>query len=137
MIPVNRPNESVNEAEIILAEAANATSSSTVELAKIQSAATPINKKDLNILDAEELQGTASIDWSGPIEPLVKHIASLCQYKFIRLGNEPAIPIIVTLNMQNASIASILQNVAYLAGKKAYIRVDQHKNIIELRYGRI
>lgn len=127
-----------NSAEIQIAEAAESISKSLVKLASIQENATPPakNKKLVNP-DSWGLQGTASIDWSGPIEPLVKHICQVSKYTFRKLGQEPRIPIMITINSKNKPLAHILRDVHYLANDKAEIHVDQKKKVIELRYARI
>ncbi len=127
-----------NSAEIQIAEAAESISKAMVKLVSIQQSATPPlkNKKFVNP-DAWDMQGTASIDWSGPIEPLVKHISKASKYKFRKLGKEPSVPIIITINSKNRPLAHILRDVHYQANDKAEIRVYQRKKVIELRYATI
>ncbi len=126
-----------NRAEIQLAEAASSVSHSLVQLAKIQETATPPQKEEKFVNpDTWGMQGTASIDWSGPIAPLVEHIAKAGNYKFRKIGKEPSVPIIITLNTKNSPLAMILRDVHYQANSKAQIRVYQKKQVIELRYAR-
>lgn len=82
------------------------------------------------------MQGIASIDWSGPIGALVEHIAKAGNYKYRTLGTEPTIPVIITLNSKDKSLALILRDVHYQANGKAQIRVYKKKKVIELRYAR-
>ncbi|NQY43820.1 MAG: DotD/TraH family lipoprotein, partial [Legionellales bacterium] len=91
-----------NSAEIQIAEAAESVSKSLVKLVSIQQSATPpIREKKFVNPDAWDMQSTASIDWSGPIAPLVKHIAKASSYKFRSLGKEPSVPIIITISSKN------------------------------------
>ncbi len=78
--------------------------------------------------------GTADVDWSGPIIPLVEKIAEMSDYRLKVLGNEPAIPILVSISAKQAVIADILQNASLQAGKRAHILVFPATRIIEVRY---
>lgn len=78
--------------------------------------------------------GTADIDWTGPLEPLLEKIASMSNYALKTMGNTPAIPIIVSISQEKAMIADILKNACLQAGKRANIVVFPASKIIELRY---
>jgi defect-in-organelle-trafficking protein DotD len=78
--------------------------------------------------------GSISIDWSGPIQPLLEKMAHMTQYKLKIMGNEPPIPIIVSVTAKNAVIADIIKNAGLQAGKRANIVVYPNTRIIELRY---
>jgi len=53
------------------------------------------------------------------------------------LGKEPAVPVLVSLDVQDQSLAEILRNIDYQAGKKATIHVYPNSLVIELRYAKI
>ena len=78
--------------------------------------------------------GTADIDWTGPLAPLIKKIADLSDYHIKVLGKEPAIPIMVSIVQSKAVIADILKNAGLQAGRRANIMVFPQNRIIELRY---
>lgn len=78
--------------------------------------------------------GTADIDWTGPIEPLLEKIASMTDYTLKTLGSKPTIPIIVSVTQNHAIIADILKNASLQAGKRASVVVFPANKIIELRY---
>ena len=78
--------------------------------------------------------GTADIDWTGPIYPLLKKIAGMTEYQVKVFGTEPAIPLIVSITQQNAIVADILKNASLQASKGANIMVFPANRIIELRY---
>ncbi len=80
------------------------------------------------------MSGTADIDWTGPIEPLVRKLADMTDYKLKILGNAPAIPIIVSIFENKAVIADILKNAGMQAGKRANIVVFPANRVIEVRY---
>ena len=122
-------------AEAKIAQAAASVSNSLRELEATQQAATPPAK--VNNMPAPSSYGMAakaSIDWSGPIEPLVSQIAADSHYKLQVLGSAPAVPIIITISQQNVSIANILRNVGYQAGTYAETVVFPSTRIIQLRY---
>lgn len=81
--------------------------------------------------------GTADIDWTGPIEPLLRKLADLTDYKIKVLGNSPAIPIIVSITQNKAVIADILKNAGMQAGKRANIVVFPANRVIEVRYANV
>jgi defect-in-organelle-trafficking protein DotD len=80
------------------------------------------------------MSGTADIDWTGPIEPLVRKLADMTDYKIKVLGNAPGIPIIISISQEKAVIADILKNAGMQAGKRANIVVFPANRVIEVRY---
>lgn len=83
------------------------------------------------------MSGTVDIDWTGPIGPLVKKIADMTDYKVKILGNEPGIPIIISISQDNAILADILKNAGMQAGKRANLVVFPANRVIELRYAKM
>lgn len=75
-----------------------------------------------------------SIDWTGPIQPLVQQIAMAAGYRLRVIGSAPEIPIIIQLLEKNVPLAYILRDADYQAGTKADIVVYTSKRTIELRY---
>lgn len=83
------------------------------------------------------MSGKADIDWTGPIEPLVRKLAGMTDYKVKVLGNAPAIPIIISISQDNAIIADVLKNAGMQAGKRANIVVFPANRVIEIRYAKM
>ncbi|HVT61926.1 MAG TPA: DotD/TraH family lipoprotein, partial [Legionellaceae bacterium] len=81
-----------------------------------------------------KLQTHASVDWSGPIGELTERVAKAAHYHFRILGQEPALPILVSVRLKDTSLGEILRNLDYQAGNKASIHVYPSTNTIELRY---
>lgn len=75
-----------------------------------------------------------SIDWAGPVEPLVKQLASGTKMRVKVIGVEPAIPVIVSLRKRDASVYDILQDVRSQVRDKADILVFPSSGVIELYY---
>lgn len=133
--PMNNPSD---DASIKLAEAAVSVSDSMMEMAKIEKVITPPNKDNtLTIPNAYNLQARASVDWSGPIEELTARVAKSAHFKLRLLGTAPAVPILISLSIKDQSLAEILRNIDYQAGKKANIHVYPNSQVVELRYAKI
>lgn len=81
--------------------------------------------------------GLASIDWSGPIEPLLQRIADMSNYRVKILGPIPSIPVIVTVSCRERMLADILKDAGLQAGKRANLVVYPTSKIIELRYSAV
>jgi len=119
-----------------LAEAASSVTYSLNKMAQIQLAntpKTPFEKADkLNTIKG--MSNISSIDWNGPVEPILRKIAKAGKHKYRSLGKVPAIPVIVDLHMKNVPLADILRNTTYQTAGKARITYLEKEDIIELRY---
>lgn len=136
-VSVISDNKGARAAEIELAYAANSVSNSLQELAAIEKASHPQTKIPSPV--EPEMIGMgqlASIDWTGPIGPVVKKIADAAHYKLHVLGNPPAIPIIVSITAKDTPLADILRDAGFQCGNKANIVVYPASKIIELRYAK-
>lgn len=133
--PMNAPSD---DASMRLVEAASSVSNSMSELAAIEAAATPPISTGMPLPESENyaLQSKASVDWSGPIEPLLDRIARLTGFRLRVLGKVPAIPVLVSISAHNKSYADILRDAALQAGNKANVIIYSSGRIIELRYAK-
>ncbi len=133
--PYNDPSD---DASIKLAEAANSVSDSMLQMARVEKIITPPTKDNtLTIPNAYNLQARASVDWSGPVAELTEKIAKAAHFHLRVLGKAPAIPVLVSLSIEDESLAEILRNIDYQAGKRAYIHVYPNSQVVELRYAKI
>lgn len=133
--PVNNPSD---DATIKLAEAAVSVSDSMLEMARVEKVILPQNKDNtLTIPNAYNMQARASVDWSGPIEELTARIAKASHFKLRILGKEPSVPVLISLSSKDQSLAELLRDIDYQAGKKANIYVYPNNQVIELRYAKI
>lgn len=130
--PINEPSD---DATIKLAEAASSISNSMLEMTRIVKTVTPPSKDNvLTIPNAYNLQARASVDWSGPIQELTARIAKAAHYRLRVLGREPAVPVLISMNVKDVSLAEILRDIDYQAGDKATIHVYPNSQVVELRY---
>jgi defect-in-organelle-trafficking protein DotD len=133
--PVNNPSD---DASIKLAEAADSVSDSMQQMARVTKVIRPATKNNaLTIPNAYNLQAKASVDWSGPIAELTERVGKAANYNIRVLGKAPAVPILISLDVKDESLADILRNIDYQAGKKANIYVYPNRQVIELRYAKI
>lgn len=133
--PVNDPSDN---ASIKIAESASSVSNSMLDMAKVEKTILPAGKNNiLSIPNSYTLRARASVDWSGPIEELTARIAKAAHFRLLILGKEPAVPVLISINVKDESLAEILRHVDYQAGKKADIHVYPNRQVIELRYVKI
>ncbi|RMX05149.1 type IVB secretion system lipoprotein DotD [Legionella jordanis] len=133
--PVNNPSD---DATIKLAQAASSVSDSMLEIKRIEKVIIPQDKDNtLTIPNAYNLQARASVDWSGPIEEVTLRVAKAAHFRLRVLGKEPAVPILISLNDKDVSLAEILRDIDYQAGKKASLYVYPNSQVVELRYAKI
>jgi defect in organelle trafficking protein DotD len=118
-----------------IAEAAASVSHSLTNLEAVERAnMAPQTAKIYPNVSAVSIPGNSSIDWNGPLEPLVQQIAKATGYHVHIIGAAPLPPIIVTVHEDQAPNADILRNAALQVGTRAAIKTNPGKKIIELRY---
>jgi defect-in-organelle-trafficking protein DotD len=135
--PKVAPGYSIDKPESSLAEASYSISKSVADLAETAQAAHPIQ----DIAPAPSpasygMGGITTIDWSGPVEPLLKQIAQASNYHLRVLGTPPAIPVLVTVYKRNVMLGDALRDVGYQCGRRATVVVYPESNVIELRYAK-
>ena len=118
-----------------LDDAAAQISSSLNHLAALEQARTPKTKlpKPLNAKKVGMNQ-LASVDWTGPVEPLLKKLAFATHYKLKVLGNVPTVPILVSLNVTDVTMADVYRNIKFQTERFAHIVLYPKEHVIELRY---
>lgn len=127
----------ISNAQSSLAEASYSVSRSVVDLAETAQAAHPSPSLAPPPSPATYgMAGLATIDWSGPVEPLVRQIAKASNYRVRILGTPPAIPVLVTVYTKNAMLGDILRDVGYQCGRRAAVVVFPESRVIELRYAK-
>ena len=112
-----------------LTEAAVSVSRSLNELSSMEKAS--------RVGRTTDMSGAASVDWSGPVEPLLRQIALISGYRLRVLGVNPAIPVLVTVNAKDLPLGAIIRDVDLQCAKKAYVKVFPESRIIKLRYMRL
>jgi len=132
--PKQRRGSGVNvEKQLLMA--AESIEQSLMVLASAEKAKSP-PVLETNPLKSPEggMGGLVDLEWSGPIGPLVQKIADMTNYRAKVLGNEPAIPVLVSINATQTPLADVLQNASLQAGKRALVLVFPSDRVIEVRY---
>lgn len=120
-----------------LAEASYAVSRSIVSLSETAQAAHPMPDLEPPPNPASYgMGGLTSVDWSGPVEPLIQQIARTANYRVNVLGVPPAIPVLITIYDRNRMLADVLRDVGYQCGRRATVVVYPESRVIELRYAK-
>lgn len=118
-----------------IAEAASSVSQSLTSLEAVEKAnMAPQAAKMYPTVGQVPVPGVSSVDWNGPIEPLVRQIAKACGYRLKVIGEAPITPVIVTVHQQQASNADILRSAGLQAGNRATVTANSATKVIELRY---
>jgi defect-in-organelle-trafficking protein DotD len=127
----------LSKSEVSLAEASYSVSRSVVDLAETAQAAHPLpNLAPPPSPATYGMGGLATLDWSGPVEPLLKTVARASNYRLRVLGTPPAIPVIVTIYTKNTMLGDILRDIGYQCGRRATVVVYPGTGVIELRYAK-
>jgi len=136
-IAVISNDSGARNAETKLADAAVSVSESLQQLAEIERATHPQAKLPTPPAPASiGMAQMTSIEWNGPVGPLVEKIAVASHYKVRTLGTPPAIPVLISVSAKDTPLADILRDVGFQCGEKANIVVYPEKKIIELRYAK-
>lgn len=126
-----------SQADSSLAEASYAVSRSVVDLAEMAQAAHPERHPAAAPNPSSYgMGGLTSIDWSGPVEPLIQQIAQATQYRMRVLGRSPAIPVLVTVYSKNIMLGDALRDIGYQCGRRASVVIFPGSRVIELRYAK-
>lgn len=135
--PPQPPPTKLDAASASLAEASYSVSRSIVSLSETAQAAHPIpNLGPAPNPMSYGMSGLTSVDWSGPIEPLVRQLAKTANYRVRVLGRAPSIPVLVTIYDKNMMLADIFRDVGYQAGRRATLIVYPEERVVELRYAK-
>ena len=132
-----RPPDPLNSTEASLAEASYSVSRGISSLSETAQAAHPLPQlQPPPNPESYGMAGVTSIDWSGPVEPLVRQIAKAANYRVRVLGAPPAIPVLVTLYDKNRMLADVLRDVGYQCGRRATVLIFPESRVIELQYAK-
>lgn len=82
----------------------------------------------------QELRRTVSVDWVGPIEPIMRRLADRAGYDMQVNGDMPPAPVVVTLNVRQKSVIDVLRDLGLQVGQRADVVVDPEHRIVELNY---
>jgi defect-in-organelle-trafficking protein DotD len=131
------PAGNPSSTDVSLAEASYSVSQSISSLSEIAQASHPLPALDPPPNPASYGMGQlTSIDWSGPVEPLVRQLANASGYRLRVIGAKPGIPVLVTIYAKNNMLADVIRDVGYQCGRRAAIVIFPESRVIELRYAK-
>lgn len=117
-----------------LATAADRASSALQTLASIEQAKNPSVAVQA-VPDAPmELRRTVSVNWVGPIEPLLLSLSDRAGYQMRVNGDKPPVPVVVSVQAREKSVIEVLRDIGLQAGRRADIIVDPASRTVELNY---
>lgn len=77
---------------------------------------------------------TISVDWHGPLVPLVKKIADIAHYRVKIFGDTPALPPLVSLTKTNTFLSDILKDATLQVNNRVRVVVYPSSQVIEVHY---
>lgn len=80
------------------------------------------------------LGSRVQVDWTGPIEPLMREIAAFAGYNFKVVGMSPAIPVLISSIHDDVEIGDIAREAHLQAKERADIVIYPKNKTIEIRY---
>jgi len=82
----------------------------------------------------EELNRLFSVEWRGPLEPLLEGMAKEIGYKFVRTGSAPASPVMVSVYRTDEPIWRVIRDAGTLVTSEAAVVLNPRERTIEVRY---
>jgi len=120
-----------------LAQAADRAANALDTLASIEQVRTPTDLPPLAASAPPELRRSITVNWVGPAEPIAKKLADRASYQFMQTGNPPETPVIVSINVRNQPVIETMRDLGLQLGKRAQLKVDPNKKVVELSYGNV
>lgn len=123
-----------DKVSMMLAQAADRASNALETLAAVEQKRTPSANVSAIQGAPAELRRAVTINWIGPVDQITKMLADRASYSFVALGNEPATPVVVSVNVTNKPVIEILRSIGLQLGARADVHVDSAVKLVELRY---
>jgi defect-in-organelle-trafficking protein DotD len=121
--------------EVKLADAADKAAAALQSLSAVEQVRTPAPIAPVTPEPTDGLENRMSVDWTGPVEPLLSRLAARAGYTFRQLGWAPAVPLVVQVDTKNRPIYETLRDVGLQIGSRGSLVVDADRQTVELNYG--
>lgn len=118
----------------MLADAADRASDALQRLAAIEQKRTPAVRIEPFHDAPPALRRAITVNWIGPVEGVAALLADRAGFEFRTFGSAPPTPVIVSIDAENRPVIEVLRDVGLQLGKRADIRVDGTRNVVELHY---
>lgn len=117
-----------------LAKSADRTSLALDRLSAVETTRTPVpDPGPLNAIPPG-LETPVTVEWTGPLAPLISRIATMGGYRFRVTGKPPAVPVVVDIDATNEPLVEILRNAGQQGAARAGVVIDVGHRVIEVRY---
>ncbi|MBI1215049.1 MAG: DotD/TraH family lipoprotein [Alphaproteobacteria bacterium] len=120
-----------------MAAAVDKASAALQTLASVEQARNPALSIQAVPYAPQELRRTMTVDWVGPIEPIMRRLADRAGYDLQVNGDTPPAPVVVTLNAKQKMVIDVLRDLGLQAGQRADVVVDPDHRLVELNYAPI
>jgi hypothetical protein len=80
------------------------------------------------------METKVTMDWEGPLEPLLEAIAEKYHYKPDIMGKKPVLPIWVVISTKGKTLGNVIQDIDLQVRAQADISINDAARTIELRY---
>lgn len=120
--------------DLMLADAADRATRALETLSAMETSQNP--KAALAIVPnaPRELQRAVTVDWTGPVEPLVQDLSRKAGYRFGIIGARPSTPVVVSIAAINKPLINIMRDVGLQMGARADLKVNAQTRMIEIQY---
>ncbi|MDH0341973.1 DotD/TraH family lipoprotein [Chromobacterium haemolyticum] len=81
------------------------------------------------------MEQVVTMPWSGTLEQAVTKLANYSGYDPKFIGKPPALPILVQIGREPATVSDHMRNLGIQAGTRADLIVDPRHKVVEVRYG--
>ncbi len=125
---------SPDKVSLMLAESSDRASTALETLAAVEKARTPATQMSPVQNVPAELRRAITINWVGPIDPIVKTLADRAGYGFLELGKKPTIPVVVSIDAENQRVIDVLRDIGLQLGMRGDVKVDAEARMIEIYY---
>lgn len=116
--------EAADPAAELLASAALRAEAALAELAQARASENPIDATPPPSLVPQELLAEVRVDWTGPLDTLVRRLTEEAGWDYIEAGPEPAVPPMVEIHATASPIILILRDAGIQAAEQAAVTVD-------------
>ena len=125
--PAPRPLDAI---ELKLSEAALRAETALTRLARVE--ADPKGGGEVPRIVPEGLLRRIDLDWTGPLDELVRKLAGEAEYRFETAGAPPARPVMVEIRVARKPLVMVLRDAGLQAGAAAALTVDAERGLVVL-----
>ena len=120
--------------DLMLADAADRATRALETLAAMETTQMPIKPVAMVPNAPQELQRAVTLEWTGPVEPLVEELTRKVGYNYGVIGSQPNLPIIVSLKVVNTPLINVFRDIGMQMGARGDLKVDANMRVIEIQY---